>query len=99
MGEWEDAMNAASTAVHHRPSSPRHIALHALTGHRAGRTQWALTLLEGTPDAEHESRRPDRPRADPRRRAERSAQAVQDATAVIDSSPIGRRPRSWLGRT
>ncbi|MCB9593643.1 MAG: tetratricopeptide repeat protein, partial [Sandaracinaceae bacterium] len=84
MGEWEDAMNAAATAVHHRPSSPRHISLHALTGHRAGRTQWALTLLEGTPDAEsHPAIRIVRARiladaqSDP-------AQAVQDATAVIE---------------
>ncbi len=84
MGEWEDAMGAASTAVHHRPTSPRHISLQALTGHRSGRTQSALTLLEGTPDAENEpairivrARILADAQSDP-------AQAVEDASAVID---------------
>jgi len=83
-GAWTEARDAAREAVTIRPSAPRHIALHALTDHMTGRSDSALTLLEGTPGAQNEPAvRVVRARiladtgSDP-------AQAVQEASAVID---------------
>ncbi|MGE3628487.1 MAG: tetratricopeptide repeat protein, partial [Sandaracinaceae bacterium] len=46
-GEWVDAAAAAHRAFEVRPSSPRHLALHALMMHRTNNTAGARTLLEG----------------------------------------------------
>ncbi len=83
-GEWGQAYEAAARAVEARPSAPRHIALQALMRHMTGGTDPALTLLDGTLDAEHQPAvRIVRARiladtgSDP-------SQAVQEASAVID---------------
>lgn len=98
LGDWVEAENAARQAVDQRPTSPRHIAFHALTKqHRTGETGGALTLLAGVPDGEHQPAiRIARARilldggSDP-------TQAVQEANAVIGELASVATPQqlSW----
>lgn len=95
LGRQEEAEDAARRAAELRPTSPRHVALHALMQHRRGESARALALLDAIPGGDRaaavriaRARVLDESGTDP-------ARARDEASAVLDSEGASPHELAW----